>query len=66
MRAGFAETRVGILVSVLKSESAPKQALESFSRRVWRCGAQHFQNVAQRSAKLRGKLILRPLPGHFL
>ena len=32
LRVGFAVSRVRILESVLKSESAPKQALESVSR----------------------------------
>ncbi len=35
-----------------KSENGPQLALESVSRGVWHCVAQHFENAAQRSAKL--------------
>ncbi len=65
LRAGFALSRSRILGSVLKSGSAPKQALESVSRGAWHCVAQHFQNAAKRNAKLPGRPILRPVGGHF-
>ncbi len=49
-----------------KSENGPQLALESVSRGVWHCVAQHFENAAQRSAKLPGRPILRPVSEHFL
>ncbi len=48
-----------------KSENGPQLALESVSRGVWHCVAQHFENAAQRSAKLPGRPILRPVGGPF-
>ena len=44
-----------------QSETGPRLALGSASRRVWHSAAQHFENVAQRSAKLPGQPILRPV-----
>jgi hypothetical protein len=55
LRAGVAVGRVGILGSVLKSERGLHQTLETVSRRAWHCVAPHFQNAAQRNAKLPGK-----------
>ena len=43
----------------------PQLALESASQETWHCVAQLFQNAAQRSAKLPGRPILRPVGGHF-
>ena len=48
-----------------KSETSPQLASESVSRGVWHCVAQHFENVAQRTAKLPGRPILRPVGDHF-
>ncbi len=48
-----------------KSENGPQLALESVSRGAWHCVAQHFQNAAQRSAKLPGGPNLRPDGGQF-
>jgi hypothetical protein len=41
-------------------------ALESVSRGVWHCVAQHFRSAAQRSAKLPGRTILKPIGSHFV
>jgi hypothetical protein len=41
-------------------------ALESFSRVVWHCTAQHFQNAAHHSAKLPRTPILKPVRCHFM
>ncbi len=48
-----------------KSENGSQMALESVSRGVWHCVAQHFENAAQRSAKLPGTPIPRPVGSHF-
>ena len=48
-----------------KSEKAPQLALDSVSWGVWHCFAQHFENAAQRSAKVPGRPILEPVGGHF-
>jgi hypothetical protein len=66
LRVGLAVSRVRILGSVLKSDSAPKQALASVSRGAWHCIAQPFENAVNRSAKPPGRPILKPVPDHFL
>ena len=52
-------------LGVYKNEIGPKPVLESVSRGVWHCVAQHLENAAQRSAKLPGRPILRPPRGRF-
>ncbi len=49
-----------------KSENGPQLALELVFRGVWHCVAQHLENAAQRSAKLPGRPILRPVGGHHM
>jgi hypothetical protein len=44
---------------------APQLALVSVFRGAGHCGAQHFENAAQRNAKLPGRPILRPVGGHL-
>ena len=66
LRVGLARSRVRILGSVLKSESAPKQALESVSRGSWHCVAKHFENAPQRNAQLPGRPMIRPVSEHFM
>ncbi len=63
---GLAGSRVRISGSVLKSESAPKQILETVSWEVWHRIAQHFENAVQCSAKRSGRLMPRIVSGHFL
>ncbi len=48
-----------------KSENGPQLALESVSRGVWHCVAQHFQNAARCSAKLPGRPFPKPVGAHF-
>jgi hypothetical protein len=48
-----------------KSENGPQLALESVSREIWHCVAQHFQNAPQRSTKLPGRPLLKPVGYHF-
>ena len=48
-----------------KSEIGPDVALESVSRGVRHCVAQHLENAAELSAKLPGRPILRPVRGRF-
>ena len=58
-------TNDNILRGQDNSENGYQLALESVSRGVWHCVLQHFENAAQRSAKLPGRPILRPVGGHF-
>jgi hypothetical protein len=48
-----------------KSENGPQLALDSVSRGVWHCFAQHLENSAQISATLPRRPILRPVLCHF-
>ena len=46
-----------------KKQIGPKLAVESVSRGVRHCVAQHFQNAAEGIAKRPGRPILRPVWG---
>jgi hypothetical protein len=48
-----------------ESKNGPQLALESITRGVRHCIAQHFENAAQRNAKLPGRPILIPIGVHF-
>jgi hypothetical protein len=63
---GLAGNQIRISGSVSKSENGQKQGLESVSQGVWHCVAQHFENVAQRSVRLPGRLIIRLVSEHLL
>jgi hypothetical protein len=49
-----------------KSENGSQLGFESVSRGVWKCIAYHFENAAQRSDKLPGGPILRPIGEQFV
>ncbi len=66
LRVRLARSQDRILGLVLKSEIGPIGIGISLPGVAWHCVAQHFENAAQRSAKLPGRPILRPVSEQFL